>query len=135
MEGMNCENCVFLVELSSSRHERLYRMTGDMEDDMETYLTIAKLAGLVKLSGQTIRRYVLNRTIPYRKIHKAVRFRLSEIEAWIDGGGISLGLAGPDVPAGKLFAEVKSEVTTATKPGEKQAVIPRDCRRGNKKSA
>jgi excisionase family DNA binding protein len=114
----NSENCTFLVELSTSRHERLYRMTGDMEGDMETYLTIAELAGLVKLSEQTIRRYVLNRTIPYRKIHKAVRFRLSEIEAWIDGGGISAGLAGPDVPAGELFAGEESEIATVTEPGE-----------------
>jgi excisionase family DNA binding protein len=116
MEGMNGKNCGFLVELSSSRHERLYRMTGDMEGNMETYLTIAELAGLVKLSEQTIRRYVLNRTIPYRKIHKAVRFRLSEIETWIDGGGISAGLAGPDVPLGGLFAGPEGGVTTVTEP-------------------
>jgi hypothetical protein len=104
--GKNSENCVFLVEISSFRHERLYRMTGDMEGDMETYLTIA---GLVKLSEQTIRRYVLNRTIPYLKIYKAVRFRPSEIETWIDGGGIS---------ASELFAEAESEVTTTTEPDE-----------------
>jgi len=29
---------------------------------------------------------VLNRVIPYRKIRTAIRFRLSEIERWIDGG-------------------------------------------------
>jgi excisionase family DNA binding protein len=117
--GKNSENCVFLVELSSSRHERLYRMTGDTEGNMETYLTIAEMAGLVKqLSEQTIRRYVLNRTIPYHKIHKAVRFRLSEIETWIDGGGISAGLAGPDVPAGELFEEMGGEVATVMEPGE-----------------
>jgi excisionase family DNA binding protein len=57
-----------------------------MRDNMEIYLTIAELAGMVKLSEQTIRRYVLNRVIPYLKIRKAVRFRLSEIEKWIDGG-------------------------------------------------
>jgi len=53
---------------------------------MDIYLTIAELAGMLKLSEQTIRRYVLNRAIPYRKIRKAVRFRLSEIERWVDGG-------------------------------------------------
>jgi transcriptional regulator GlxA family with amidase domain len=55
--GENSENCMFLVELSSFRHERLYRMTGGMQGNMETYLTIADLARLVKLSEQTIRRY------------------------------------------------------------------------------
>jgi len=53
---------------------------------MEIYLTIEELAVMLKLSEQTIRRYVLNRVIPFRKIRKAVRFRLSEIEKWIDGG-------------------------------------------------
>jgi excisionase family DNA binding protein len=75
---------------------------------MEIYLTIAELAGMVKLSGQTIRRYVLNKTIPYHKIHKAVRFRLSEIEAWIDGGGISGKTGGTGVPASDLFEETES---------------------------
>ncbi|GHV95073.1 hypothetical protein AGMMS50293_13930 [Spirochaetia bacterium] len=37
---------------------------------MEIYLTIAELAGMVKFSEQTIRRYVLNRTIPYHKIQR-----------------------------------------------------------------
>jgi excisionase family DNA binding protein len=55
---------------------------------METYLTIAELAEYIKLSEQTVRRYVLNRTVPYHKIRKAVRFRVSEIERWIDGGGL-----------------------------------------------
>jgi excisionase family DNA binding protein len=53
---------------------------------MEIYLTIEELAVMLKLSEQTIRRYVLNRVIPYRKIRTAIRFRLSEIEKWIDGG-------------------------------------------------
>jgi excisionase family DNA binding protein len=53
---------------------------------MEVYLTIEELAVMLKLSEQTIRRYVLNKTIPYRKIGKAVRFRPSEIEKWINGG-------------------------------------------------
>jgi excisionase family DNA binding protein len=57
-----------------------------MEDDMEVYLTIEELAAMLKLAEQTIRRYVLNRVIPYHKIRTAIRFRLSEIEKWIDGG-------------------------------------------------
>ena len=53
---------------------------------MEVYLTIEELAVMLKISEQTIRRYVLNKTVPYRKIGKAVRFRLSEIEKWINSG-------------------------------------------------
>jgi excisionase family DNA binding protein len=76
---------------------------------METYLTIEGLAGHLKLSEQTIRRYVLNREIPYHKIKKVIRFRLSEIETWIDRGG-DRGYF--DFPANKnegdLFAEVEA---------------------------
>ena len=57
---------------------------------METYLTIEELADYLKLAEQTIRRWVLNRDIPYRKIRKVIRFRLSEIEKWINNGGFNL---------------------------------------------
>jgi excisionase family DNA binding protein len=57
-----------------------------MGGGMEVYLTTEELAVMLKLSEQTIRRYVLNRVIPFRKIRTAVRFRLSEIEKWINGG-------------------------------------------------
>jgi excisionase family DNA binding protein len=55
---------------------------------METYLTIDELAEYLKLAEQTIRRWVLNREIPYHKIKKVIRFRVSEIEKWIDKGGL-----------------------------------------------
>jgi len=55
---------------------------------METYLTIEGLAVYLKLAEQTIRRWVLNREIPFHKIKKVIRFRVSEIEKWIDGGGV-----------------------------------------------
>ena len=64
---------------------------------METYFTIAELAEYIKLSEQTVRRYVLNKTVPYHKIQKVVRFRVSEIEKWIDGGGLDGAVkAGPE---------------------------------------
>jgi excisionase family DNA binding protein len=57
---------------------------------METYLTIEELAGYLKLAEQTIRRWVLNREIPFHKIKKVIRFRVSEIEKWIDDSGWKL---------------------------------------------
>ena len=53
---------------------------------METYLTVQELAGHLKLGKQSIRRWVYNREIPYHKIKKVIRFRLSEIENWVDNG-------------------------------------------------
>jgi len=55
---------------------------------MEIYLTIEGLAEYLKLAEQTIRRWVLNREIPFHKIRKVIRFRVSEIEKWIDNGGV-----------------------------------------------
>ncbi|MDR2898485.1 MAG: helix-turn-helix domain-containing protein [Spirochaetaceae bacterium] len=51
---------------------------------METYLTIEELASYFKLTEQTIRRWVWKGEVPYHKIHNAVRFRLSEIERWVE---------------------------------------------------
>ena len=55
---------------------------------METYLTIEELADYLKLSVQTIRRWVLNREVPFHKIKKSIRFRVSEIEWWIENGSL-----------------------------------------------
>jgi len=57
---------------------------------METYMTIEEVAEYLKLAEQTIRRWVLNREIPFHKIKKVIRFRVSEIETWIDKGGFAM---------------------------------------------
>jgi excisionase family DNA binding protein len=94
---------------------------------METYLTIEEMAAYLKLANQTIRKYVLNKAIPYRKVQKSVRFRLSEIERWIDEGGGNR----PDYPEddreGDLFAGLDTaeagEGETETGPIETEAGI------------
>jgi excisionase family DNA binding protein len=78
---------------------------------MEIYLTIEEAAAYLKLAPQTIRKYVLNKTIPYRKVQKSVRFRVSEIEKWIDGGGGNCRDIPVDNREGDLFAGVKAEET------------------------
>ena len=75
---------------------------------METYLTIAELAELLKLAEQTIRRWVLNDEIPYHKIKKVIRFRLSEIEMWIDNGGVYVTGSHGEESEGTLFRGVIS---------------------------
>ena len=51
---------------------------------MDTYLTVREVAELVKLTVQTIRRYTMNREIPFHKINRAVRYKKSEIEQWVE---------------------------------------------------
>jgi excisionase family DNA binding protein len=71
--------------------------------DMETYMTIEEVAAYLKLANQTIRKYVLNKSIPYRKVQKSVRFRLSEIERWINEGGGDCRNFSADGQQGELF--------------------------------
>ena len=82
---------------------------------METYLTIEGLAEHLKLAEQTIRRWVLNREIPFCKIRKVIRFRVSEIEKWIDNGGACMPTnLGGDLE-GDLFGETEvQEITKDT---------------------
>ena len=54
---------------------------------METLLNIEEVAGIIRLSVQTVRRYVLQKEIPFHKIKKAVRFFPSEIEVWVINQG------------------------------------------------
>ena len=54
---------------------------------METYLSIEGVAKYLGIAEKTVRKWVLNREIPYRKIMKVIRFRVSEIEEWINTSG------------------------------------------------
>jgi excisionase family DNA binding protein len=55
---------------------------------METYFNTAELGEYLHIAEQTIRRWVMNNEIPCRRIHGVVRFRLSEIEKWVNNGGV-----------------------------------------------
>jgi excisionase family DNA binding protein len=54
------------------------------EAGVETYLTVKDVAVLLQLSVQTIRRYTMNKEIPFHKINRAVRYKKSEIELWFE---------------------------------------------------
>nr|AGS53319.1 hypothetical protein [uncultured bacterium contig00013] len=70
---------------------------------METYLTIEECAEYLKLTEQTIRRWVLCREIPFHKIKKVVRFRVSELEQWITDQGWKITEGEDDEPENSLF--------------------------------
>ena len=68
------------------------RKCGDMEQmDKEELLTVNELAALLKCSKLTIYGLVARKKIPYKQpTRRLLRFRKSEIMAWIDGGQVSL---------------------------------------------
>jgi excisionase family DNA binding protein len=54
---------------------------------MENYLTIFELAEKTRLSISALRRAVQLREIPFHRFMRRVRFKPSEIDAWIASGG------------------------------------------------
>jgi excisionase family DNA binding protein len=87
---------------------------------MEHLMTVKDVAEYMRLSEQTIQRWVLKREIPFHKVRKVIRFRATEIEKWINEGGGKC----PDRPAdgreGDLFAaaEETEKAEAATEAGE-----------------
>ena len=67
-------------------------------------MSIEELAKYLSVAEKTIRKWVLNENIPYRKIQKVIRFRLSEIERWIESGG-KLPLLNDEVGEGAAGAD------------------------------
>ena len=56
----------------------------DNDEFKEAYLTAKEVAEMVRLSEQTIRRFTVDKEIPYHKISRMVRYKKSEIIKWID---------------------------------------------------
>ena len=51
--------------------------------EYETLLNAGQVARMMGLSMATVRKWVLLRYIPYRKMGRAVRFSLPEIQEWM----------------------------------------------------
>jgi excisionase family DNA binding protein len=51
--------------------------------ELETFLDAGQVAEMLGLSVATIRKWVLIRYIPYRKLGRAVRFSAPEIRDWV----------------------------------------------------
>jgi excisionase family DNA binding protein len=52
--------------------------------NMETYWKVNEVAAAIQVSEQTIYRYVAKGEIPFHKLNRAVRFKPSEIESWME---------------------------------------------------
>ena len=75
---------------------------------IEEMLDVNDVARITKLSVAAIRKFVLQRQIPFHKLLKAVRFRPSELDEWISTDGKELcnqGLPAAALDEGDLFFE------------------------------
>jgi predicted DNA-binding transcriptional regulator AlpA len=71
---------------------------------MEPLLDINDVERITKIKKATLRRYVLLKQIPFHKVVKAIRFRASEIEAWVNNNGNPGGRVAPSDEGLPLFA-------------------------------
>jgi excisionase family DNA binding protein len=54
---------------------------------MDTYFTTKELSEYLHIAEQSIRRWVMAGKIPFHRIHGSVRYRLTEIEKWVESDG------------------------------------------------
>jgi excisionase family DNA binding protein len=78
---------------------------------METYWKVNEVAAALQISAQTVYRYVANGEIPFHKLNRAVRFKPSEIESWIESRMPGAMAARNENLDGGLFAETKQRET------------------------
>ena len=57
-----------------------------MERDTEKWVSLEEIAEHMGLSKDTIRNYIKKLQIPYYRIGKQYKFKISEIDAWIESG-------------------------------------------------
>jgi len=85
---------------------------------VETYLSIEGLAKYLEVSEKTVRKWVLNNEIPYHKIIKIIRFRISEIEGWINSSGKLNPVNDSEAQGGELFEDAEAQKLVEETGGE-----------------
>jgi excisionase family DNA binding protein len=87
--------------LKGAKEER-----GGMEHKL---MTVKDVAEYMRLSEQTIQRWVLKKEIPFHKVKKVIRFRFSEVERWINEGGGKCPVRRKENHEGDLFGEAGTD--------------------------
>jgi excisionase family DNA binding protein len=55
---------------------------------MNKYLSVAETAGYLGTSERFVRRIVAERRVPFHRVGRHVRFRLSDLDAWLDSNRV-----------------------------------------------
>ena len=69
----------------------------------ESWVNIGEVAAHLSVGKDTIYRWIDNRGFPARKVGRLLRFRLSEVDEWVEGGGgneLGSGASGSAVSVG-----------------------------------
>lgn len=57
-----------------------------MTSESEKWSSLEDIANHIGVSKDTIRNWIKKGSIPYHKIVKQYKFRISEVDAWIENG-------------------------------------------------
>jgi len=60
-----------------------------MPDEPERWRTAAEAAEYLAISEATLQRWLSERKLPVHRVGRTLRFKLSEIDAWVRAGGTS----------------------------------------------
>ena len=55
-------------------------------NDVERWLSLEEISKHVGCSKDTIRAWIRKDTIPYHKVGRMYKFKISEVDAWIESG-------------------------------------------------
>jgi len=55
-------------------------------NEPEKWVNLEEIATHTNLSKETIRNYIKREVIPYHRIGKQYKFKISEIDAWVESG-------------------------------------------------
>ena len=55
-------------------------------NDVERWLSLEEISNHVGCSKDTIRAWIKKDTIPYHKVGRMYKFKISEVDAWIESG-------------------------------------------------
>ena len=55
-------------------------------NDVERWLSLEEISKHVGCSKDTIRAWIKKDTIPYHKVGRMYKFKISEVDAWIESG-------------------------------------------------
>lgn len=54
--------------------------------DIERWMSLEEIANHLGVSKDTIRAWIKKDTIPYHKVGRQYKFRLSEVDNWVESG-------------------------------------------------
>lgn len=57
-----------------------------MTTESEKWSSLEEIAEHLGVSKDTIRAWIKKKAIPYRRIGKQYKFKISEVDAWVDSG-------------------------------------------------